>query len=94
MTPSQKAITAAELEISRNERRIADPWRKHLPVGEAVQSAIDEATSELRAENESFHAALKTIERHHVEQNRLKNRPEDRSLTLNIIRAALALKKG
>jgi hypothetical protein len=36
-----------------------------------------------------MYEALKEIERHHVEQNRMKMRPEENSHTLHVVRAAL-----
>ena len=53
----------------------------HVPV--AVRSAM-----------EKMYGALQEIERHHVEQNRLKGRPEERSHTLEVVRAALAKVDG
>lgn len=38
--------------------------------------------------------ALRAVEAHHVEQNSLKGRPEERSKTLQIVRAALAKVEG
>jgi len=52
--------------------------------------AQHDPTERLRLQLPDLLDALKEIEAHHVEQNRIKGREENRSTTLRIARAAIA----
>lgn len=58
-------------------------------VGHIDQEHV-EADARLIATAPEMLAALREVEAHHVEQNRIKGRDEARSHTLNVVRAAIA----
>lgn len=59
-----------------------------------ITKAEAEANARLIASAPELLAALSEIEAHHVEQNRAKGRPESRSRTLRVVRAAIAKAEG
>jgi hypothetical protein len=59
-----------------------------------VGTGQDGGNARLIAAAPDLLAALRAIEAHHVEQNRQKGRPEERSTTLRLARAAIAKAEG
>jgi hypothetical protein len=55
-------------------------------IAESMEEDLIDATQRIRR----LEAALREVEAHHVEQNRIKGRDESRSTTLRIVRSVLS----
>ncbi|MBP3955456.1 hypothetical protein J8F10_09195 [Gemmata sp. G18] len=85
--PEAKALADAVLTAAGSGLRHYSTAKMREAILVAAQQGIDAGRADLLE-------ALKEVERHHIEQNRVKGRDASRSKTLAIVRAAIGNATG